>query len=808
MGHRDGFGFVVPESSRQGQSMATRSAHWLDEPASFGNIGSHDTDIVLSSDQMRTVMHRDVVRVRITGQDRRGRPEGQVVEILARQQKRLIGRLVREHGVWLVAPEDRRFSQDVLLPSEAACGEAREGQVVEVELTEQPTLYTQPSGHVVAVLGDIDDPGIEIDMAVRKFDLPYEFDAAVMDAAEKLPPGVRPADRRGRIDLTDVPLVTIDGEDARDFDDAVYAQPHPGDAHTPPGWRLIVAIADVSHYVKPHDAIDSEAVNRATSVYFPRRVIPMLPEKLSNGLCSLVPHQPRLALVCDMVIDGAGDIAAYQFYPAVIRSHERLTYTTVAAMLTNSAGPEAQKHRALLPHLIDLHAVYRVLLRRRNQRGAMEFETVETQMICDDDGRIQRIEPRTRNEAHRLIEEAMLAANVCAAEFIEDSGHPGLYRSHEGPTPEKRAALIAFLRAMGVGLSISDDPTPAEFQAIARATAGRPDALQIQTMLLRSMQQAIYSPVNSGHFGLAYAAYTHYTSPIRRYPDLLVHRVIKAQLQDRSYNIVTGRLVGKLPATTAMRVPRSQRPGAPAAAPVAMDAQTQAWDAMGAHCSACERRADEASRDVQNWLKCRFMSDYLGQSFSGKVSGVTAFGLFITLNEMYVEGLVHISELGGDYYRFDDVRQELRGERTGIRYRLGGAVQVQVTRVDLDARKIDLRLLRGDEALTEPPQPVRPVRQREALAELPPAVATSVALQAVQAQDQATKAQRRKLQATGSAAKAKPAAGKSAKPAKAAKKAPAPSARPERDEPDAPVIEGRSGQPPRMAALFSAKKAR
>jgi ribonuclease R len=567
-------------------------------------------------------------------------------------------------------------------------------------------MYTQPSGRVTEVLGEIDDPGMEIEIAVRKYEVPHRFTPETLSQAAALPEKIRPIDRRARVDLTDVPLVTIDGEDARDFDDAVYCEPITfGKGKSAfKGWRLVVAIADVSHYVKPGEALDADAYERATSVYFPRRVIPMLPEKISNGLCSLNPLEDRLSMVCDMLVSEEGELTGYQFFPAVICSHARLTYTEVGAALTNTRGPEAARLAPVLPHLLHLHEVYRALLRQRTRRGAIDFESTETQIVCDENGRIEKIVPRTRNEAHRLIEEAMLAANVCAADFIESHNHPALFRVHEGPTPEKRVTLQNYLRALGLGLAVSDEPKPAEFQAISQAVRERPDAQQIQTMLLRSMQQAIYTAVNSGHFGLAYEAYAHFTSPIRRYPDLLVHRVIKAILQSKRYHL------GPLPAVSSAatsgqyRRPSRQAPAAgPArtALPVKSGkaaAEVALWQTAGEHCSANERRADEASRDVEAWLKCRYMRDRLGEEFAGTVSAATSFGLFVQLDELYVEGLIHITELGGEYYRFDEVRQELRGERTGVRYAVGSRVRVQVSRVDLDGRRIDFRLVREGSA--------------------------------------------------------------------------------------------------------------
>ncbi len=645
----------------------------------FAQRADRQPDIYLSPQEMRSVLHRDRVKLRIIRYDRKGRPEGRVLEILERRKAPIIGRLLHESGIWLVAPEDKRYGQDIMVPKNGLANAAA-GQVVAIELTEPPSLYSQPMGRVTEVLGEIDDPGMEIEIAVRKYEVPHRFSPETLAQAAELPEQIRASDRKGRIDLTDVPLVTIDGEDARDFDDAVYAEPFKqGRGKTAvEGWRLIVAIADVSHYVKPGEPIDDDAYERATSVYFPRRVIPMLPEKLSNGLCSLNPDEDRLAMVCDMIVTTSGEIHAYQFYPAVICSHARFTYNEVAAILTNTRGPEAAKREERVADLLNLNDAYRALLKERARRGAIDFETTETQIVCDESGRIEKIVPRTRTEAHKLIEEAMLAANVCSADFIALAKHPALYRVHEGPTPEKRTLLQNYLRALGLGLALSDDPKPGEYQVIAAATKERADAQQIHMMLLRSMQQAVYTGENNGHFGLAYPAYTHFTSPIRRYPDLLVHRVIKALLSGKRYSLISGTTE---PAGKAKK-------GAPA--------EQAQWEAAGVHCSTNERRADEASRDVEAWLKCRYMREHLGEEFGGTVSAVTSFGLFVQLDGLYVEGLVHITELGGEYFRFDEVRQELRGERSGVRYVVGSRVRVQVSRVDLDGRKIDFRLVEDD----------------------------------------------------------------------------------------------------------------
>ncbi len=675
-GHRDGHGFVSRDDG--------------------------GPDIYLPPNEMRAVLHKDRVKARIVRSDRKGRPEGRVVEIIERPPQPIIGRLLQESGVWLVAPEDKRYGQDVLIPK-GATGSAKPGQVVVVELVEPPALFGQPVGRVKEVLGEIDDPGMEIEIAVRKYSVPHEFSDACIALARTLPDKVLPHDKKHRVDLTDIPLVTIDGEDARDFDDAVYCEPatQGRGKSAVKGWRLLVAIADVSHYVETGSAIDVDAYDRATSVYFPRRVIPMLPEKLSNGLCSLNPEVERLCMVCDMFVTTDGEVSAYQFYPAVMWSHARFTYTEVAAILANTKGPEAARRKERVPDLINLHDVYRALLTSRNRRGAVDFETVETQIICDENGRIEKIVPRTRNDAHKLIEEAMLAANVCSADFILQSKHAGLYRVHEGPTPEKQETLRAYLKATGVGLTISDDPSPGEFQAIAAATKDRPDAQQIHSMLLRSMSQAIYTPINAGHFGLAFDAYTHFTSPIRRYPDLLVHRVIKAILAKTKYQLPVLPTPGEAHAKLARRLEKNlaSKVTEPGQKPKKISADNLAWQAAGLHCSANERRADEASRDVEAWLKCKYMREHLGEEYGGVVTSATSFGIFVTLDAMYVEGLVHITELGGEYFRFDEARQELRGERTGIRYAIGSRVRVQVSRVDLDGRKIDFRLVREGEEL-------------------------------------------------------------------------------------------------------------
>ncbi len=651
-GHRDGFGFLLRDDRAQ--------------------------DLVLSEHEMSKVLHGDRVLARVSGQDRRGRPEGEIVEVIERRTNRLVGRFLNEGGATIVAPEDQRIAHDILVPPGAVLN-AEHGQVVVVEIVQQPQRHVQPVGRVVEVLGAIDDPGMEIEIAVRKFNVPHEFSAQAAAAAAQLPDAVQARDLKGRIDLRDVPLVTIDGEDARDFDDAVYCEPI-GAARRK--WRLLVAIADVGHYVASGAALDAEAQARSTSVYFPRRVIPMLPEKLSNGLCSLNPAVDRLVMAADMVIDAKGAITAYQFYPAVMHSARRLTYTEVWDALSQPDSRAARELAPLRTQLANLHALYEVLARARDARGALELETTETYIVCDPNGRIEKIVPRTRNDAHRLIEECMLAANVCAADFLHRHKHPALYRVHEGPTPERLANVRALLKTLGLQLEGGDAPAPADYARLIGQIRARPDRQLLQTVLLRSMQQAVYSPHNAGHFGLAYDAYAHFTSPIRRYPDLLVHRAIKAILARSSYAPV---VVG----VDAAAPPAPRRREVSNVVPM--------WEKLGLLCSANERRADEATRDVEAWLKSYYMRERVGESYSGSVSAVVPFGIFVVLDDLFVEGLVHVSELGSEYFHFNEPLHELRGERTGQRYRLADRVTVQVSRVDLEARRIEFRLLNASE---------------------------------------------------------------------------------------------------------------
>jgi ribonuclease R len=624
-GHPDGFGFCVPDNG--------------------------SADIWLSPREMHQVLHGDRVAVRLKGRDNRGRPEGAIVEVLERKNRSLVGRIYCENGVWFVAAENRRIAQDILI-APGQHGGARPGQVVTVEILTQPSTSAEATARVTEVLGNYGDSGMEIEIALRKHDLPHEFSPAAAEQARKLPAEVRKTDLRGRENIRQLPLVTIDGETAKDFDDAVWCEPQGKD------FRLIVAIADVSHYVQPGDALDTEAIQRGNSVYFPRRVIPMLPESLSNGLCSLNPHVDRLCMVCDMQISAKGEIIGYRFYPGVMHSQARLTYTRVWDAL--NAGATDDDTARLMPELQNLHQVFRVLLKAREQRGAIDFETTETQILFTPEGRIDRVVPVVRNDAHRLIEECMLAANVCAADILEKHEHPGLYRIHDGPSPDRLDNLRAFMAEFGFGLGGGEKPSAKDYGKLLAQIRQRPDAGLLQTVMLRSLSQAVYSPDNIGHFGLAYEAYAHFTSPIRRYPDLLVHRAIKAVIKKKRYD--------------------------------AGD-----WNALGNQCSMTERRADEASRDVLNWLKCMFMSDRIGEVFAGTVSAVTGFGIFVTLDDVFIEGLVHISELGTDYFHFEADKHRLLGERTGKQFRLGDRLTVQVVRADVETTRIDFTLVAGGE---------------------------------------------------------------------------------------------------------------
>jgi len=583
----------------------------------------------------------------VIGIDRRGRREGALVEVLERANQSLVGRFFAEHGVTFVEANNRRIAQDILIAPEDAQG-AKHGQIVIVTLLQQPDKHHPPVGRVLEILGDHMDPGMSTDVAIRDHSIPQEWPVAVEQAAAKLPRYVPSKAKKKREDLRDLSLVTIDGETARDFDDAVYCEPQGA------GWRLLVAIADVSHYVKPDSVLDAEAQTRGTSVYFPDRVVPMLPEALSNGLCSINPQVDRLCMVCELHLSPLGAVQRTRFFEGVMNSKARLTYTQVAAALASDVQAVPPE---VLPHVQHLYQLYELLRCHREKRGALDFETTETRIVFDTNKKIDSIVPVIRNDAHRLIEEMMLLANVAAAEFLAEQEIPFLYRVHEGPTAEKLTELHAFLKTLGLHLSGGEQPQAEDYAKLLNSIRERPDKHMIQTVLLRSLRMAIYTPDNAGHFGLAYDAYTHFTSPIRRYPDLLVHRAIRHCLE------------GKLPEQ--FRYGRED------------------MQVLGEHCSTTERRADEATRDVVNWLKCEYMRDKVGDEYPGTITAVTAFGLFVELDDIFVEGLVHVTALKNDYYQFDPAHHCLKGERTNTQYRLSDRLRVKVVRVDLDEKKID-----------------------------------------------------------------------------------------------------------------------
>ncbi|MGV6817707.1 MAG: ribonuclease R [Thiotrichales bacterium] len=634
--HPDGFGFLIPEDGGD--------------------------DLFLSPKEMRSLLHGDRAVARIIGVDRRGRREGALVEVIERAHKEIVGRYAQQKGVGFIIPDNKRIHQDVMIPPGEE-GEAQDGDIVVAAIIEQPNRHSQPIGRVVEVLGEHMAPGMEIDIALRSHELPHVWPDAVLAEMEAFGDEVPEDAKAGRVDLCDTPLVTIDGADARDFDDAVYCEPA-GD-----GWKLIVAIADVSAYVQLQTALDAEAYERATSVYFPKQVIPMLPEVLSNGLCSINPKVDRLCMVCEMQVDAEGNLSSHLFYEGVMRSHARLTYDEVAEVITGRETGKKKPWAAIVPQLHDLNALYQAFRAARTRRGSIDFETTETYFEFDESRKIAAILPRERNDAHRLIEECMIAANVSAARFLKENKIPALYRVHDGPKPEKVEELREFLAEFGLSLGGGEKPSPKDYAAVVNQIQGRPDYHLIQTVLLRSLSQAVYSPdTETGHFGLAQDDYTHFTSPIRRYPDLLVHRAIRHIVQGGTAHDYTYKPSDMVE--------------------------------FGEHCSMCERRADDATRDVEEWLKCEYMMDRVGETFMGTITGVAGFGLFLELDKVFVEGMLHITALPRDYYDFDPVGHRLVGKRAGRVFRLGDQLEVIVSRVDLDERKIDFDLaeLEGEQA--------------------------------------------------------------------------------------------------------------
>ncbi|WP_028486210.1 ribonuclease R [Thiomicrorhabdus chilensis] len=636
LGHPDGFGFVVPEDGGK--------------------------DLFLSEKEMHKVLHGDIIIASVVGEDRRGRREGMVVEIAEHANKQILGRLGFEDGLAWVRPNNTRITQDVFIPQDGLM-DAKEEQIVLVEVIHQPSLRSGPIGKVVEVLGDYMAPGMEIDSAIHDHNIPNTWSEELLAELAEIPDEVTEADLEGRKDLRGLQLVTIDGADTKDFDDAVFAKRRKN------GWRLVVAIADVSHYVKPGTDLDKEALKRGNSVYFPQRVVPMLPSKLSDGLCSLNPKVDRLCMVADLSITEDGKLDRSQFYQAVMNSKARLTYTQVHEMLTDKNSAYREEFAEQVPHVEALHELYKVLQKAREERGALEFDTTETRIVFDEERKIEAIVPVVRNDAHKLIEECMLMANVATARYLKWHKIPIVYRVHESPLEERLKNLRTFLADFGLVLGGGDEPTAHDYAEVSAKVAGEPYEHLVQTVLLRSMNQAVYTPDNKGHFGLNYEHYTHFTSPIRRYPDLLVHRAIRHAWLKQG---VEGFMYD--------------------------DAKMAE---LGSHCSDTERRADEATRDAVTFLKCEFLSHRLGEEYDAVITAATNFGLFVEIDPLYVEGLIHITELGEDYFHYDNARHCLKGERTGKVYRLGDRVRVQVAQVNLDERKVDLRFITDDSAQEE-----------------------------------------------------------------------------------------------------------
>ena len=640
IGHKDGHGWVRPE----------------------GSVGK-DNDIVLPHHQMKHIIHGDYVLVQPTDNSKRGRREGRLVRVLEERNTQIVGRFFLEYGYSYVVPDDSRISQDILIPNEHKAG-ARMGNVVVIEITDRGSRSRGMMGKVVEVLGENMAPGMETQIAIRTHQIPHDWPVAVDKQIENLGEEVPEEAKVGRVDLRDLPLVTIDGEDARDFDDAVYCEKKKSG-----GWRLWVAIADVSYYVRTDSALDKEAINRGNSVYFPSQVVPMLPEVLSNGLCSLNPQVDRLCMVCEMTISDTGKLSGYKHYEAVMNSHARLTYNKVGAILEGDEELRMRYH-AVVPHLEELHAMYKVLKEARDNRGAIEFETVEAKFIFNADRKIESIEPVIRNDAHKIIEECMILANIASASYVEKAKEPALYRVHESPGELRLQGFRDFLSELGLDLKGGLEPSPTDYADLVKQIAERQDKELIQTMLLRSMKQAVYNADNAGHFGLALKRYAHFTSPIRRYPDLLLHRAIKYLIAKEE-----GRNQDRWTPTGGYHYSFDD------------------MDFYGEQCSMTERRADDATREVADWLKCEYMQDHVGDELDGVIANVTSFGFFVRLTELHIDGLVHISTLANDYYQFDPIGQRLIGESFGNIYRLGDAVKVKVLAVNLNDKQIDFELI-------------------------------------------------------------------------------------------------------------------
>ena len=625
--HPDGFGFVLAEDG--------------------------EGDLFLGPRDMRMVFHGDRVQVRLAGTDRRGRREGAMVKVIEHNTQTVVGQLQERDGLLMVVPDHKRINQDIVVAEEHTYG-AEVGQMVMIEILHYPTRFQRAKGRVIQNLGGHMEPGQEIDMAIRSYDIPHDWPIMLEAEIAELEHSVPESSKKGREDFRQHHLLTIDGSDAKDFDDAVYCEKKGS------GWRLWVAIADVSAYVERGTALDAEAKRRGTSVYFPGRVVPMLPEVLSNGLCSLNPEVDRLCMVCEMDISAQGEVTKYRFSEGLMRSHARLTYDQVAAMVLDGDSELCTQYAEFLPDLHELYQLYKTLATKRSQRGAIDFETEETRIVFGEDKKIEKLEYIIRNDAHRVIEECMLAANVSAADFLLKNKIAALYRNHKGPTEEKLKALKEFISPLGLSLTGGDEPQAKDYAKLLTEIQQRADFEILQIVMLRSLSQAVYEAENAGHFGLSFDSYAHFTSPIRRYPDLLVHRAIK--------HIIRGHKVSSY------------------------GYSKEQMAELGEHCSVTERRADDATRDATDWLKCEYMLDKVGEEYDGIISTVTGFGLFVVLDDIHVEGLIHITALKDDYYQFDKFNHTMKGERIGKTYKLGDKISIRVAAVNLDERKIDFVL--------------------------------------------------------------------------------------------------------------------
>lgn len=641
--------------SRVGLVVGTFFGH----PEGFGFVSPQDKsgeDLKISAQQTKGAMHGDKVVARL--EKRTKRPRGRITRILKRVNERLICKLAIRRKMVAAIPLDERQHYPIYVDRDDVMG-AADGQLVQVELTDYPTMRSGPAGIVVSVLGYPGEPDTEANAIAMKHGVKVEFPEEVLETAAKVPAKVRKADLKGRRDLRELPLVTIDGERARDFDDAVYVEKTSGGK-----FRLVVAIADVSHYVKPLGLLDVEAYERGNSTYFPDRVFPMLPEALSNGICSLNPNVERLAMAADMIYSRGGRLEEFEFYPAVIKSHHRLTYTIVAKVLEDPDCDEADELGSTAADILRMGELARVIRARRTERGSIDFDLPQAEIVLDLLGKPEDIVKSPRNAAHLLIEEFMIAANEAVAERLSDLDMPCPYRVHDEPAPDTVGSFREFIHNFGYTLKGVQKLKPKDFQELAKLVEGKPEERLINHMMLRSMKKAVYSPVNIGHFGLASTHYAHFTSPIRRYPDLVLHRVLKELCKKK-------KLSKKW-----------------------IETEAEFQEKACPHLSDKERASEAAEREAIAWKKCEFMADKIGSEHWGFITGIASFGIFVELETYFVEGLVHVSSLGDDFYHYSERTQSLIGERNRRKFTIGDRLRVVVEAVDVNRRRIDFKLVK------------------------------------------------------------------------------------------------------------------